>query len=133
MMMTERSITRRAQQALTFARQLSRTADNWLAANNALFGVGRNCTELFPDEADRAALCRIAEYREITKRLEELPRPKSKGRLRPQRSSENVNGKVLLRVPKSVHAALFAEAEAEGISLNQLCLSKLSVQLRAVV
>jgi predicted HicB family RNase H-like nuclease len=36
-------------------------------------------------------------------------------------------------MPKSLQAALFAEAEAEGISLNQLCLSKLLVQLRALV
>jgi hypothetical protein len=28
---------------------------------------------------------------------------------------------------------LLAEAEAEGISLNQLCLAKLAVQLRAAV
>jgi predicted HicB family RNase H-like nuclease len=38
-----------------------------------------------------------------------------------------------VRIPKSLHAALLAEAEAEGISLNQLCLTKLAVQLRAAV
>jgi predicted HicB family RNase H-like nuclease len=45
----------------------------------------------------------------------------------------NVNGAISVRLPRSVHAALLAEAEAEGVSLNQLCLSKLVAQLRAVV
>ena len=35
--------------------------------------------------------------------------------------------------PRSVHAALIAEAKAEGVSLNQLCVAKLIAQLRAVV
>lgn len=61
--------------------------------------------------------------------LESLPEPKNKVG-RPRR---DVNGKILVRVPKTVHAALLAEAEAEGVSLNQLILSKLSVQLRAAV
>jgi predicted HicB family RNase H-like nuclease len=33
---------------------------------------------------------------------------------------------------RSVHAALIAEAKAEGVSLNQVCLAKLLSQLRAV-
>jgi predicted HicB family RNase H-like nuclease len=43
------------------------------------------------------------------------------------------SGKILVRVPKTIHAALLAEAEQEGTSLNQLILSKLSLQLRAAV
>ena len=43
------------------------------------------------------------------------------------------NGAISVRLPRSVHAALLAEAKAEGVSLNQLCLSKLVAQLRAVV
>jgi hypothetical protein len=45
----------------------------------------------------------------------------------------SANGAISVRVPRSVHAALLAEAKAEGVSLNQLCLSKLVAQLRAVV
>jgi predicted HicB family RNase H-like nuclease len=40
-------------------------------------------------------------------------------------------GAVSVRLPRSVHAALLAEARAEGVSLNQLCLSKLVVSLNA--
>jgi predicted HicB family RNase H-like nuclease len=43
------------------------------------------------------------------------------------------NGAIRVRLPRSVHAVLLAEAKAEGVSLNQLCLSTLVVQLRAVI
>jgi predicted HicB family RNase H-like nuclease len=38
-----------------------------------------------------------------------------------------------VRLPRTVHAALLVEAEAEGVSLNQLCVAKLVAQLRSVV
>jgi predicted HicB family RNase H-like nuclease len=37
-----------------------------------------------------------------------------------------------IRLPRPVHAALLAEAKAEGVGLNQLRPSKLVAQLRAV-
>ena len=45
----------------------------------------------------------------------------------------NISVRVGETLPRSVHAALLAEAKAEGVSLNQLCVSKLVAQLRAVV
>jgi predicted HicB family RNase H-like nuclease len=45
----------------------------------------------------------------------------------------STNGKIAVRVPRSIHAALLAESKAEGVSLNQLIVSKLAVQLRALV
>lgn len=38
--------------------------------------------------------------------------------------------RITLRVPRSLHAALKKEAHSEGISLNQLCLTKLSIPLK---
>lgn len=43
------------------------------------------------------------------------------------------SGKFVVRLPKSLHAALIAEAEAEGVSLNTLIVTKCSVRLRSVV
>ena len=62
--------------------------------------------------------------------MDSLPRPPDK-EVRELVSS--ANGAISVRLPRSVHAALLAEAKAEGVSLNQLCLSKLVAQLRAVV
>ena len=36
------------------------------------------------------------------------------------------SGRILLRIPRSLHASLLREAEAEGVSLNQLCATKLA-------
>jgi len=40
--------------------------------------------------------------------------------------SEKYSGKFVLRLPKSLHARLVAEAEHEGVSLNQYALYKLA-------
>ncbi len=41
-------------------------------------------------------------------------------------------GKILIRIPKSLHAALAAEAKSEGVSMNQLILVKLGCTVRIV-
>jgi len=40
--------------------------------------------------------------------------------------AENYSGKFVLRIPKSLHARLAAEAEMDGVSLNQYALYKLA-------
>ena len=55
------------------------------------------------------------------------------GRPVPQPSDEdndNYSGRFNVRVPKSLHAALASEAEAEGVSLNQLVVAKLAMRLQ---
>ena len=132
--MLKKNINKRAQDALAYTEQLVDTGNyNWVEANNALFGPGGKITTLFPTREDRIQFSQTEEYKTISQLLEALPKPPSQSGAFSVRSPDDVNGTVLLRLPKSLHAALFAEAEAEGISLNQLCLSKLMVQLRALV
>jgi hypothetical protein len=132
--MAKKPLKQRAEDARAYAEQLAATGQyNWVEANNALFGPGGHITTLFPTREDRLAFSQTDAYKAIAKLLETLPKPPVKPGASAVRSPDDVNGTVLLRVPKSLHAALFAEAEAEGISLNQLCLSKLLVQLRALV
>ena len=40
--------------------------------------------------------------------------------------ADGFSGKILLRLPKSLHQKLFYEADREGVSLNQYALHKLS-------
>jgi predicted HicB family RNase H-like nuclease len=49
------------------------------------------------------------------------------------RLTASANGATSVRLPRSVHADLLAEAKAEGVGLNQLCLSKLVAQVGAVI
>lgn len=125
-----RSVQARARQVLDFARQKAAEGSDWVALHNALFGLGGKATELFPDEAERTAFSRTAEHKQVLALLDELPAPEARefGEL-----LAHANGAISVRVPRAVHAALLAEAKAEGVSLNQLCLAKLVAQLRAVV
>jgi len=125
-----RTLAARARQVLQFAEQRAREATDWVELHNALFGIGGKVTELFTTEAERTAFVQTEEAKQIFALFDTLPAPAVKdfGEL-----LATANGAISVRLPRSVHAALLAEAKAEGVSLNQLCLSKLVAQLRAVI
>jgi hypothetical protein len=127
---TSRKIAAKARQLLEFAEQRAKEVADWLELHFTLFGVDGKASELFPTEAERTAFLRSAEYKRLLALMDRLPRPEKKD-IRELVSS--ANGAISVRLPRSVHAALLAEAKAEGVSLNQLCVSKLVAQLRAVV
>jgi predicted HicB family RNase H-like nuclease len=117
----------RAQELLEFARSLQNSGLTWVEANNAIYGPGGRFVHLFPTKTDRVAFAKTEESRQIDALIDSLPEPD----VRPSR--EEYSGKFVVRVPKSLHAALAAEAETEGVSLNQLVVAKLSVQLAGSV
>jgi len=120
----------KARQLLEFAEQRASQATDWVELHNALFGIGGKATELLATESQRTAFARTEECKRIFALLDSLhpPAVKDFGAL-----LATANGAISVRLPRSVHAALLAEAKAEGVSLNQLCLSKLVAQLRAVI
>jgi hypothetical protein len=120
----------KARQLLEFAEQRAQQAADWVELHNALFGLSGKATELLATESERTAFARTKECKRIFALLDNLPAPAIKefGAL-----LATANGAISVRLPRSVHAALLAEAKAEGVSLNQLCLSKLVAQLRALV
>jgi len=120
----------KARLLLEFAEQRAKQAADWVELHNALFGLGGKATELFTTESERTTFAQTKESKRIFALLDSLPPPAVKdfGEL-----LATANGAISVRLPRSVHAALLAEARAEGVSLNQLCLSKLVAQLRAVI
>lgn len=124
------TIAGKSSQLLAFAETRAKKSGTWVDLHNALFGMGGKATELFPTETERTAFSKTPECKRIFALLDELPQPpvKNLGEL-----LSTANGAISVRLPHSVHAALLVEAKAEGVSLNQLCLSKLIAQLRAVV
>jgi HicB-like protein involved in pilus formation len=124
--MAKRTIENRAQELLTLARKLSQTSGlTWVEANNAIYGPGGPFARLFPNAKDRTAFAKSKESRQIDRFIDSLPEPPAG----PQR--REYSGKFNVRVPKSLHAALASEAEAEGVSLNQLVVAKLALHLQA--
>ena len=124
--MSKRTIKSRAQELLTLARNLAATPGlTWVEANNAVYGPGGPFARLFPEASDRVAFAKAPESRQIDQLIDSLPEPP----VGPQR--REYSGKFNVRVPKSLHAALASEAEAEGVSLNQLVVAKLALHLQA--
>lgn len=117
----------KARQALEFVQKVAEGTDDWVTLHNSFWGIGGKASELFPARADRTAFAKTPEFQEIS----DIKLAMMKNGRRP--AAADVSGKFLLRLPVPIHAALIAEAEAEDISLNQLCLSKLAMQLRAMV
>jgi HicB family len=124
--MSKRSAKSRARELLTLARKLSKTPGlTWVEANNMIYGPGGPFTRLFPSAKDRIAFTMTEESRHIDELLDSMPEPP----VGPQR--REFSGKFNVRIPKSLHAALVNEAEAEAVSLNQLVLAKLALHLQA--
>lgn len=121
-----KAITTRAAEALAAMRELKDKGASWVELHNACFGIDGIATKLFPRDADRAAFTKTPEFDQIMAMLDASVNEAKAGRL------ATANGNIIVRLPRAIHAALLAEAEAEGVSLNQLCVSKLCVQLRAV-
>jgi hypothetical protein len=124
------TIAAKARQLLKFAEQRAAQAADWVELHNALFGLGGKATELLTTESERTAFAKTPECKRIFALLDGLPQPAVKDFAA---LLATANGAISVRLPRSVHAALLAEARAEGVSLNQLCLSKLVAQLRAVI
>lgn len=125
----EAAYDRKAATALVkTARELKKRRATWIEANNTLFGIDSKFASQFPTRDARKAFHAGSEFAEIRRLLAELQLPHET-----TAAADAPSGKFLLRLPKSLHAALQAEAEAEGVSLNQLALSKLAVGLRQAV
>lgn len=123
--MSKRTLKSRARELLTLAGKLAETPGlTWVEANNAVYGPGGPFARLFPAAKDRLAFAKLPESRRIDELIDSLPEPE----VGPQR--RDYSGKFNVRVPKSLHAALASEAEAEGVSLNQLVVAKLALHLQ---
>jgi hypothetical protein len=92
---------------------------------NAVFGIGARYGQLFPRKADREAVDASPIMKKIRKIIEKTPAADA--------PAVEKSGQLMLRLPKSLHTALAEEATIEGVSLNQLILTKLAVQLHQAV
>ena len=84
---------------------------------------------VFTSEVEREAFIKTPEFKEIRRLINEAKnRTGLIAGATPKKS-----GKFVVRLPRSLHAALEAEAEREGVSLNQLVVAKLSMQMSQMV
>jgi hypothetical protein len=117
----------RAREVLAFAEERAKTAANSAEFSNSLYAPGGKASESFPTERERAAFMRTKEYRRILALEAKLPNGPHLGTIEVVPLTK---GSLYIRVAQTVHDALADEAKAEGVTLEQLCLTKLAAPLR---
>ena len=111
---------------LADAKKLAEKSKTWADLSNAIFDpVDGLVAKRFTDSADRAAFRKTKAYGELHALVE--AKMKQTGVI--AGAAPKKSGRFIVRVPRSLHAALEEEAIAEGSSLNQLVLAKLSARL----
>lgn len=116
----------KAEQLLESARQEAAKVNTWADLSNFLFDPDDGIiSKAYPVGTERTAFMKSPEYEAISQLIDEVQeRTGFIEGMTPKKS-----GKFVVRMPRSLHAALEAEAEREGVSLNQLVVAKLSLQM----
>jgi hypothetical protein len=118
------SIERKANRVLEQARELAGQVPNWADFSVLMFdGATGIVAKTFPEEMERQAFFDSKQYKEVRNLLGGLM--EKHGVIEGSKRTEK-SGKFVVRVPKSVHQKLEDEANAEGVSLNQLAATKLA-------
>ena len=111
---------------LAEGKRLAERSKTWADLSNALFDpLDGLVAKRFPDPAARAEFRKSETYAKLHKLVEQ--RMEHTGVVAGAEPTKS--GRFVVRLPKTLHAALEREAIAEGTSLNQLVLAKLSARL----
>jgi len=114
------------QELLEAAQSLASSSTTWADLSNALFNqVDGLVAKAYPIRKDRERFVKSSEYKAIRSLIEAAQ--ERTGLV--QGATPGKSGRFVVRLPRSLHAALDAEAQAEGVSLNQLVVAKLAMQL----
>jgi len=103
-----------------FAERLFDKAPDWVTFYREILGMHGIVRQMYPDLEALAAFEQTEAYGEIQRMLTQLRR---RGPVAP--SEEEPTCVVTVRLPKSLHEALRAEAYDHRTSMNKLCISKL--------
>ena len=113
-------------QLMNVAEQAAREAETWADLSNFLFSPEDGLvSKLYPTREGREAFVKTEEYR----KLRQLVTDAVDRHGLVEGGTPKKSGRFVVRLPQSLHAALEREALAEGVSLNQLVVAKLSVGL----
>ncbi|MCI0683433.1 MAG: type II toxin-antitoxin system HicB family antitoxin [Gemmataceae bacterium] len=123
-------MTAKVDQILKTARHQAASARSWADVSNLLFDSEDGLvSRAFPTRTERERFVKTAAYRELMNLIDDVrQRTGFIAGATPTKS-----GKFVVRLPKSLHAALETEAAREGVSLNQLVVAKLAVQMSHLV
>lgn len=115
---------------LVQAEVAARSAESWADLSNTLFDPEKGLlAKAYPTREERAVFLQSEEYKRIRQLLHQsIERHGLVAGATPKKTCQST-----VRLPQSLHAALEREAAAEGVSVDQLVVAKLSVQLGALL
>ena len=117
----------KAQELVKEVEALAASSPTWADFSNALFNPDDGLlTRTYPLGPARNAFIKTGEYQLIRRLFRDVM--KRTGVV--EGATPRKSGKFVVRLPQSLHAALEREAREEGVSLNQLVVAKLAVQLK---
>jgi len=116
----------KCKEILEKASGLARSCRTWADLSNSLFDPLKGLVaRTFPHSEERAKFRKTSAYEE----LHALVEKKMEATGLVSGATPKKSGRFVVRLPRSLHAALEREAEAESTSLNQLVVAKLAIQL----
>lgn len=122
------SIEKKANLVLEQAEKLAERLASWADFSNAMFSYPHGIVlQTFPDEMERQVFFDSSQYEKVNRLLAGLMK---KHGLVEGATPKQKSGRFVVRVPKTLHHNLECEAKEEGVSLNQLAVSKLAAPLR---
>jgi len=120
---------KKADRILEQAKDLARSVETWADLSNVLFDpVNGLITQAYPSRSEREEFLKTEQYQAIRALLGNAM--DTHGLV--EGATPAKSGRFVVRLPRSLHAALEREAEREGVSLNQLVLAKLALGLRTL-
>ena len=116
---------------LRSAQEISQSVDTWADLSNALFDPDTGLiSRAYPTRKERGEFLRSEQYQQIRRLIDAAT---ERTGLVEGATPKEKSGKFVVRLPKSLHAALENEAKREGVSLNQLVVVKLAAQMSQIV
>ena len=119
-------MTTKAEQLVGTSQALARSAETWADLSNLLFDPQEGIVaKAYPTREERERFVQSKEYRAIRRLIDSaVERTGLVEGAQPKKS-----GRFVVRLPHTLHEALEVEAKSEGVSLNQLVVTKLAVQM----
>ncbi|MBN2577808.1 MAG: toxin-antitoxin system HicB family antitoxin [Pirellulales bacterium] len=108
-------------QLLRMAEDLFAKQPDWVTFYREILGPKGLVREAFPTRQQLTEFHETSTYHEIQRMLSELRKRGSQG----INLEEEPTRVITVRIPKSLHEGLFAEAHEHLTSINKLCISKL--------